>query len=141
MIRSDAEQLVHETMEFTRSSGPELLEADSPALVLDESGAIYLVGLIGGKEVGKSAMVNALAGAKITEETSHGPGTQTVIAYAHRNRRKELEQLLESAAPGKYKIVTHEHDRLARQVLLDLPDIDSRFEEHIQLTRKMLRHM
>src|SRR5580704_6145798 len=136
MIRSDAEQLVHETMEFTRSSGPELLEADSPALVLDESGALYLVGLIGGKEVGKSALVNALAGAKITDETSHGPGTQTAIAYVLRSHQAELSQLLQREIPGKFSIVAHDQAHLGSQVLLDLPDIDSRFASHVEVTRR-----
>jgi hypothetical protein len=141
MNSGEAEQLVRETMEFTRSAGPELLEADSPALVSDESGGIYLVGLIGGKEVGKSALVNALAGAKITNETSHGPGTQMAVAYVHRSRQAETAALLERAVPGSFRIVAHDEAKLGGQVLLDLPDIDSRFAQHLEVTRRMLRHM
>ena len=43
--------------------------------------------------------------------------------------------------PGQYRIVTHELPALPRQVLLDLPDIDSHFASHLQVTRTMLRHM
>jgi hypothetical protein len=38
-------------------------------------------------------------------------------------------------------IVTHDVPRLKRQVLLDLPDIDSHWAEHVEVTRRMLRHM
>jgi hypothetical protein len=141
MTASEAEQLVRETMEFTNSGGPEMLEADSPALASDEIGGIYLVGLIGGKEVGKSALVNALAGAIITTETSHGPGTQGAVAYVHRSRRAEAETLLERTVPGSFHIVAHDEAKLGAQVLLDLPDIDSRFASHLEITRRMLRHM
>ena len=69
----------------SQAAAPEMLDPDAP--VLQDSGeGIYLVGLIGGKEVGKSALVNALVGAPITDETSHGPGTETIVAYVHRSR-------------------------------------------------------
>lgn len=129
-------------MELTGASAPALLDPDAPVLESDtDQAGIYLVGLIGGKEVGKSALVNALVGSPITDETSHGPGTETVVAYVHRARQAEAEQLLQRAAPGKFRIVPHDQSRLGGQVLLDLPDIDSRFTSHVELTRKMLRHM
>ena len=121
---------------------PPLLEDDSPALREAASdGQMYVIGLIGGKEVGKSAMVNALVGEKITDETSHGPGTQVAVAYAHRSMVEEVKGLLQRAVPGRFRIVAHEHGELARQVLVDLPDIDSRFAQHVEITRAMLRHM
>jgi hypothetical protein len=99
------------------------------------------VGIIGGKDVGKSALVNALVGREITQRTSYGPGTQTVIAYAHASQRKVLRELLEREVPGRHTIVEHDLPSLSRQVLLDLPDIDSHWGDHLAITRKMLRHM
>jgi hypothetical protein len=136
------DQLVEQIQTLTGAAPPSVLDADSPALSEKSPDApLYLIGLIGGKEVGKSALVNALAGAKITEETSHGPGTQQAIAYVHHSQAAEVKNLLDHAIPGKYRLVPHHHEHLLRQVLLDLPDIDSRFAEHIQVTRAMLRHM
>ena len=43
--------------------------------------------------------------------------------------------------PGRYTIVTHDDPALLRQVLLDLPDIDSHWGDHLDVTRQMLRHM
>ena len=141
------EQLVRETVELTGADEPELLHDDAPVLgdeALsggDGETGFYLVGLIGGKEVGKSALVNALAGRKITEITSHGPGTEVAVAYAHASQEPALRALLEREVPGQYRVVAHDIPQLKRQVLLDLPDIDSHWQSHPVVTRAMLRHM
>lgn len=142
------EQLVRETMELTGADTPELLQDGAPVLADaalegdDVDGrAFYLVGIIGGKDVGKSALVNALVGRPITAITSHGPGTETVVAYAHASREPGLRALLEREVPGQFRIVTHDSPQLLRQVLLDLPDIDSHWRAHLEVTRTMLRHM
>jgi len=139
------ETLVRETIELTGAQQPALLEDDAPVLSDDALSvsdvSFYLVGLIGGKDVGKSALVNALAGRNITATSSYGPGTESVIAYAHQSQLKALQALLEREVPGQYRIVTHELASFRRQVLLDLPDIDSHFAAHLQVTRTMLRHM
>jgi GTPase Era involved in 16S rRNA processing len=118
-----------------------MLDVNAPVLDPSDQGELYVVGLVGGKDVGKSSLVNALVGQKITQPTSFGPGTQQVIAYAHESSADELRALLEGQVPGRFAIVKHRIDHLKRQVLLDLPDIDSRYGEHVQITRKMLRHM
>lgn len=138
------EQLVRQTMELTGAPAPALWEDDTPALLdqaLSTDQGFYLIGIIGGKDVGKSALVNALAGRPITAITSHGPGTQAVVAYAHVSLREPLERLLNKEVPGRFAIIAHEQPELRRQVLLDLPDIDSHFESHAVVTRAMLRHM
>lgn len=140
------EQLVRETVDLTGTAAPELLDEDAPVLADDalaeqDENEFYLVGLIGGKDVGKSALINALVGKPITAVTSTGVGTESVIAYAHASQQAALRQLLEREVPGQFRIVTHDLASLKRQVLLDLPDIDSRYASHPRLTRTMLRHM
>lgn len=143
------EQLVRETIDLTGSDGPALLRDDAPVLAGSalaradpaDAGDFYLVGIIGGKDVGKSAIVNALAGRDITATTSHGPGTEVAVAYAHVDAEPALRAMLEREVPGRFRIVTHELPDLRRQVLLDLPDIDSHYKSHLAVTRAMLRHM
>jgi len=53
----------------------------------------------------------------------------------------ELREMLDCEVPGRFTIVSHTIDALRRQVLLDLPDIDSKYDDHIAVTRRMLRHM
>ena len=148
----DLDQLVSDAAELTGAAKPSWLEDGAPVLTETDAfpegtldgngdGSAYLIGIIGGKDVGKSALVNAIVGREITRRTSHGPGTETVIAFAHASRVTALRELLEREVPGKYTIIPHELPHLARQVLLDLPDIDSHWAGHVEVTRKMLRHM
>jgi GTPase Era involved in 16S rRNA processing len=142
-MTTELEQLVRDTIDLTGAAPPSVLDDRGPTLAdaaLAASG-FYLIGLIGGKEVGKSSLVNALVGAAISKATSFGPGTEMVIAYAHESQAIALKELLEKHVPKQYRIITHRIASLARQVLLDLPDIDSHFESHLELTRKMLKHI
>src|SRR6185369_11061589 len=93
------------------------------------------------KEVGKTALVNAMAGQKLSDPTGFGRGTEIAIAYVHESQADAVRAILEREAAGKFRIVTHSLGELRRQVLLDLPDIDSVYRQHVDLTRRMLRHM
>src|ERR1700722_8017307 len=125
-MTNEWEQLVRETVEMTGSAPPQLFDEHAPVLTQNALSAndFYLVGMIGGKDVGKSALVNALTGESITPSTSFGPGTETVIAYAHESQQTALRRLLDRELAGQYRLVTHSNAQLSRQVLLDLPDID-----------------
>lgn len=142
-MTAQLQQLVHDTVHLTGARPPDLLDGKSPTLTESAvaDGGLYLVGLIGGKEVGKSALVNALVGQPITRTTAFGPGTDSVIAYAHESAEPDLHVLLQREVPGQFRIVTHQLEHLRRQVLVDLPDIDSHWASHVKITRQMLRHM
>ena len=131
-------QLVHDTVATLGSTPPALLADDAVALRTDAA-PFYLVGLIGGKDVGKSALVNALAGAEITRVTSFGEGTAAAVAYAHRSIAGALKAMLDRDVPGRYTLIAHDQPSLTRQVLVDLPDFDSRYQSHLELTRTLLR--
>jgi GTPase Era involved in 16S rRNA processing len=145
-MTDELEQLVTEATELTGAAPPDVLDEDAPvladdALLAPADESVYLVGIIGGKDVGKSSLVNALAGQQITRPTSHGPGTEHAIAYAHSSAVEEVRALLERELPGRYRIVAHASAALRRQVLLDLPDVDSHWSDHVLVTRRMLRHI
>ena len=148
MTTTSIQELVTEVAQVTGAELPHVLDGDSPVLrdeALQSTAAAdtapYLIGLIGGKEVGKSALVNALVGQRITDSTSYGPGTEIAVAYVHHAQVPAIKPLLDREAAGRYRIVVHSFAHLSRQILLDLPDIDSQFESHLELTRNMLRHM
>src|SRR6476659_3966030 len=108
---SDLHHLVERIRELTAAPRPELLDANAPVLsedsLRDNSEGFYIVGLIGGKNVGKSALVNAIVGEEITLRTSTGRGTDRVIAYAHESQSNALTELLDSEVPGQYAIILH----------------------------------
>ncbi|HRK31908.1 MAG TPA: GTPase domain-containing protein [Tepidisphaeraceae bacterium] len=140
-MNSELHNLVADVMGETGGDGPELLSPDSPGLAIAQDDPIYMVGLIGGKDVGKSSLINALIGLPVSRTSAAGPGTESVIAYAHRSAVDRLDQLLARIVPGKFEIIGHDNPELFRQVLVDLPDIDSVYAEHVEITRRMLRHL
>lgn len=142
-MKQELEQFVAETVAITGAAPPAVMAADAPVLrsatLRDDE--LYLIGLIGGKDVGKSALVNALVGHEITQRIGYGEGTGNVVAYAHARQAPMLSRLLDAEVPGQYRVVTHEIAELQGQALLDLPDIDSHWTQHVAITRRMLRHM
>jgi hypothetical protein len=144
MGETDLQEIVDEIVALTGAAGPAMLRADAAVLAgsaMEADGDFYLIGLIGGKEVGKSALVNALAGRELSRSSAHGAGTDRAIAYLHRSQVEKVGKLLEEAAPGAYELLPHEIDDLKRQVLVDLPDIDSHYAGHLRITRRLLRRM
>src|SRR5262245_53657996 len=105
-MTGEVQQLVLEAIDVTGASPPSLLDDDAPVLKTDQTESIYFVGLVGGKDVGKSSLVNALVGKQITAPTSYGPGTHTVIAYAHESVADDVECLLQREVPDRFSIVT-----------------------------------
>src|SRR5216110_1639773 len=109
--RMSIQQLVSEVAQVTGAELPAVMDDDAPVLrdeamaSAESDASFYLVGLIGGKEVGKSALVNALVGEPITQSTSFGPGTEQVVAYVHQSHAAAIKALLEREAPGRYRIV------------------------------------
>jgi hypothetical protein len=141
----DLEQLVREATHLTGAEPPLLLQDETPTLaqsaIAPPTDTFYLIGLIGGKEVGKSALVNAIIGEPITPTSSFGAGTESAIAYAHQSQVSSLHTLLSQQIPGRFTIIPHDLPHLRNQVLIDLPDIDSVHSAHVELTTRMLRHM
>jgi hypothetical protein len=73
--------------------------------------------------VGKSSLLNAVAGRVIGEVRALRPTTDQPLAYVARDRRAELRPLLEWL--GVSTVVEHDDPTLAGVAILDLPDVDS----------------
>lgn len=135
----DIQQLVREVAAITGVAPPDSSLALAEEMLRD--GNLCYVGLIGGKDVGKTSLVNALVERTLSVPAGFGRGTDEVIAYCHASVEPRVRELLAREAAGKHRVVTHDNGELARQVLLDLPDIDSLYEQHVAMTRQMLRYM
>ncbi|HVR76263.1 MAG TPA: GTPase [Planctomycetota bacterium] len=99
---------------------------------------LLVVGLVGGTGVGKSTLINALAGAEISKSGDRRPTTDRVIVYRH--ARTELPDALPRGDVATPEI-THETPPLERVVLLDFPDFDSVEELHHEVLERFQPHL
>ncbi len=140
-MTSDDRKLVEDVLSLTGEPEPQWLDDRAPVLQAASDESIYLVGVIGGKDVGKSSLINALLGASVARVTSFGEGTSRALAYTYKEDVTAVRDLLESLVPDEFDVVSHDRPEGRGRVLLDLPDVDSVYGEHIELTHKLLRHM
>jgi len=133
------EQLVREAMELTGANKPSLMEEDMPVLsdqaLTDHDNGYYLVGLIAGKDVGKSALVNALVGKNITPVTSHGAGAAHIA-----ERFVEAYRAMYGQVPTNrpIEIVTLRVRRMGKTVELKLPTLEPRRNAHSAVRSKLI---
>lgn len=103
---------------------------------------LYLYGILGGKDVGKTTLINRLAGDRISIDTDLlDEGTRTLTAYCHDadslllKRRFGLDDLRD------IQFKAHHRDELKNVVLIDFPDFDSRFVEHLEHVHRFAPHL
>lgn len=92
------------------------------------SGGAYVLALAGGTGVGKSSVLNALAGETVSTVQATRPTTEEPIAWVADARRDELAPLL--AWLDVHRVAAHADQMLADVAILDLPDVDSVRTEH-----------
>lgn len=96
------------------------------------------IGLLGGTGVGKSTIMNALAGAEISSTSHRRPHTDHVLIYMHEKAGPlpalELENL-------PWKAFTHSEDKIKPILLCDLPDFDSLMGKNRETVLHFLEHL
>lgn len=99
-------------------------------------GDSYVLVLAGGTGVGKSSVLNALAGAPVSEVRAVRPTTERPIAWVAEGRRAELAPLLEWL--GIDRVVGHSQPDLDGVAIVDLPDFDSVLTENRAVVDELL---
>lgn len=103
----------------------------------DVENGFLTVGLLGGTGVGKSTLMNALAGEKIASASHRRPHTDRILLY--RYKEAPLPSLHMENLP--WEEIIHESDAIRQILLCDLPDFDSIVGEHREHVLQFLEHL
>lgn len=96
------------------------------------------IGLLGGTGVGKSSIMNALAGSEIASTSYRRPTTDQVLIYHHAASFMPAN-LQKTSVP--WREITHQADAIQQILLCDLPDFDSLLGLHREHVIGFLEHL
>ncbi len=115
-------------------------EAEATRTEADErlglSSEVCVVALIGGTGVGKSTLLNALAGTEVSAASARRPTTGQPVAWIPGAARGEMAPLLDWL--GVDAVVEHADPHFASVAILDLPDLDSVDRSHRERVEELL---
>ncbi|MEE9293342.1 MAG: GTPase domain-containing protein [Phycisphaerae bacterium] len=107
------------------------------ARALDD--ALWIWGIVGGKEVGKSTLINALAGAEVVGGGDRlVEGTFEPAAYFHEGDEEGLRARFGYAGGLAVRYHADAPESMRGLVLVDLPDFESLFTEHVERVRRVV---
>ncbi|MDF9391669.1 MULTISPECIES: GTPase [Methylococcus] len=98
-----------------------------------------VIGFFGGTGVGKSSLLNRLAGAAIARVSVERPTSREVSLYAHESVR--LDRFPPGLPLDRVRLARHHNDALRRLVWVDMPDIDSAEPANRELALRWLPHI
>jgi len=111
----------------------------SAADLFDTDERPLTVGLFGGTGVGKSSLLNRIAGQPIARASAERPTSRGVSAYLHRSRT--LDALPADFPLERLHTAVHHEERWRDVLWIDMPDVDSVAIEHRAQVVQWLPHL
>src|SRR5437867_8408615 len=102
-------------------------------------GSGYVLALVGGSGVGKSSLLNALAGGVVSPASARRPTTGMPVAWVAESARDETAPLLRWLDVREVR--DHTSAAFANVAILDLPAVDSTTPEHRARVDELLPHV
>jgi hypothetical protein len=98
-------------------------DTDAPTALFKQTARPLIVAFMGGTGVGKSALLNRLAGKAIAKSGVERPTSREVTLFHHQNLA--LPALAERLPLAKINLAQHDDDSKKNIVWIDMPDFDS----------------
>ncbi len=111
----------------------------TPGALFDKPGRPLVVGFFGGTGVGKSTLLNRLAGEQIARTSVERPTSRDITLYLHQS--VNIAQLPKEFPMQRMLTSTHQNNEYRSVMWIDMPDFDSVEASHRELVDHWLPHI
>lgn len=126
---------------LTADSAPNVPDSDehNPSMLFDSSERPLVVAFFGGTGVGKSSLLNRLAGEAVAKSGVERPTSREITLYVHESVR--IERLPAEFPVNKIRQSSHRNDKHRSVLWIDMPDFDSAETANRDLVDQWLPHI
>ena len=126
---------------FSESDAPNVPERDqqTPSSLFEMGDRPLVVAFFGGTGVGKSSLLNRLAGEAVAQSSAERPTSREITFYLHES--VTLSRLPAELPTDRIKQAVHRNDKYKNVLWVDMPDFDSVESANRDLVNDWLPHI